>query len=217
MTKRVKGLVLTLGAVVVLSAMLFLITAVPALIRDLGVGHDGRVVVNILRWPALAIVMIVGLGVLYRVAVEQPPRVRFGIVTPGTVVATLVWLVASGGFAFYTANFARYSRTYGSLASIVVVLLWLYLSAFAVLIGAEVDGVHRTDAASALARGPGARGEAAGLDVDEHPVDEPGVETLGEVGTHPPARASPAAACGAAAASRRACRRARRCRSRSRC
>ena len=55
-------------------------------------------------------------------------------------MATLVWLVASGLFGFYTANFARYSKTYGSLGSIVVVLLWLYLSAFAVLIGAEVDG-----------------------------------------------------------------------------
>jgi membrane protein len=138
--KRVKGLLLTLGAVVILGVMMFLITAVPALLRDLGLGTGGREALNILRWPALAIVMIVGLGALYRISVERPGRVRFGIVTPGTVVATLVWLVASGLFAFYTANFARYSRTYGSLASIVVVLLWLYLSAFAVLIGAEVDG-----------------------------------------------------------------------------
>lgn len=139
-TKRVKGLLLTLGAVVILSVMLFLITAVPALLRDIGLGTDGRFVVNVLRWPVLAIVMIVGLGGLYRVSVERPVRVRFGIVTPGTVVATLLWLVASGLFALYTANFARYSKTYGSLGSIVVVLLWLYLSAFAVLIGAEVDG-----------------------------------------------------------------------------
>ena len=139
-TKRVKGLVLTLGAVVILSVMMFLITALPALLRDVGLASDGRVVLDVLRWPAVAIVMIVGLGVLYRISVERPVRVRFGIVTPGTVVATLVWLVASGLFGLYTANFARYSRTYGSLASIVVVLLWLYLSAFAVLLGAEVDG-----------------------------------------------------------------------------
>ena len=50
------------------------------------------------------------------------------------------WLLASGVFSVYTANFSRYSRTYGSLSSIVVVLLWLYLSAFSILIGAEVDG-----------------------------------------------------------------------------
>jgi membrane protein len=139
-TKRLKGLVLTLGAVVILSAMLFLITALPAVLRDIGLASDGRVLVNILRWPALAIVMIVGIGALYRIAVEQPVRVRFGIITPGTVVATLVWLVASGLFGLYTSNFSRFSRTYGSLASIVVVLLWLYLSAVAILLGAEVDG-----------------------------------------------------------------------------
>ena len=106
-TKRVKGLVLTVGAVVVLAALLFLIAAVPSVVRDIDPGDGGEVVLNILRWPALAIVMIVAIGVLYRVAVERPPRVRFGIVTPGTVVATLVWLVASGGFAVYTSNFAR--------------------------------------------------------------------------------------------------------------
>jgi membrane protein len=139
--KRLKGLLLTLGAVVVLSVMIFLITAVPALLRDAGVNTDGRVVLNVLRWPALAIVMIVGIGILYRVAVASPGRRWLGIVTPGTIVAAIAWLVASGLFSLYTANFARYSRTYGSLASIVVVLLWLYLSAFSVLIGAEVDGV----------------------------------------------------------------------------
>jgi membrane protein len=140
-TRRVKGLALTVGAVVVLAALLFLITALPSVIRDIDPGDGGEVLLKVVRWPALTIVMVVGIGVLYRVAVERPPGVRLCIVTPGTVVATLVWLVASGGFAVYTSNFARYSKTYGSLGSVVVVLLWLYLSAFAVLIGAETDGV----------------------------------------------------------------------------
>jgi membrane protein len=81
--------------------------------------------------------------------VIAPPPARFGILTPGTVVAALAWLVASGLFAVYTANFSRYSKTYGSLSSIIVVLLWLYLSAFAVLIGAEVDGAREASAARA--------------------------------------------------------------------
>ncbi|HUK70044.1 MAG TPA: YhjD/YihY/BrkB family envelope integrity protein [Streptosporangiaceae bacterium] len=74
----------------------------------------------------------------------QPEEARFRVVTPGALVATLLWLIASGLFAVYTANFASYSKTYGSLASIVVVLLWLYVSAIAVLIGAEIDGLSRT-------------------------------------------------------------------------
>lgn len=147
--KRSKGLILTLGAVVVLTLMLFLITALPPLMSDAGVGTAGRTALDIARWPVLAIVMILGLGVLYRIAINRPVRARFGVVTPGTVVGTLAWLLASGGFAVYTANFSRYSKTYGSLSSIIVVLLWLYLSAFSVLLGAEVDGA--VDASGARA------------------------------------------------------------------
>lgn len=139
--KRGKALVLTFGAIVLLVVMMFLIAAVPSILTHAGLGTVGRVVFDILRWPLLAIVIVLGLGVLYHVAVGRPKQARFGLVTPGTLVATLLWLIASGLFAVYTANFASYSKTYGSLASIVVVLLWLYLSAIAVLIGAEIDGV----------------------------------------------------------------------------
>jgi membrane protein len=139
--KRGKALALTFGAVVLLVVMMFLIAALPSILADAGLGTAGRVVFSILRWPVLAIVMVIGLGVLYRVAVARPKEARFGVVTPGTLVSALLWLVVSGLFAVYTANFASYSKTYGSLASIVVVVLWLYLSALAVLIGAEVDGV----------------------------------------------------------------------------
>jgi membrane protein len=139
--KRGKALVLTFGAVVLLVVMMFLIAVVPSILTRAGLGTAGRVVFDILRWPLLAIVIVLGLGVLYHVAVGRPKQARFGLVTPGTLVATLLWLIASGLFAVYTANFASYSKTYGSLASIVVVLLWLYLSAIAVLIGAEIDGV----------------------------------------------------------------------------
>ncbi len=138
--KRSRGLILTLGAVALLTLTIFLITVLPPLLSDVGFGTSGRVVLNVLRWPVLAFVMVTGIGVLYRIAEERPPVAHFGIFTPGTVVATLTWLLASGLFSVYTANFSRYSRTYGSLSSIIVVLLWLYLSAFAVLLGAEVDG-----------------------------------------------------------------------------
>jgi membrane protein len=139
--KRGKALALTVGAVILLVVMMFLIAALPSVLADAGLGTPGRVVFNILRWPVLAIVMVFGIGALYRVAVQEPKRARFGVFTSGAVVGTLIWLVVSGLFAVYTANFASYSKTYGSLASIVVVLLWLYLSALAVLIGAEVDGI----------------------------------------------------------------------------
>jgi len=88
----------------------------------------------------LAIVMLIGVGLLYRFSAGPHPRAWLGVVTIGAVVAMVVWLVVSGLFAAYTANFASYGKTYGALASIVVVLLWLWLTCLALLIGAETDG-----------------------------------------------------------------------------
>jgi membrane protein len=138
--KKGKALLLTLGAIVFLSIVIFLIAAVPPLLEDAGLGDAGRLAFDIARWPILAAVMIAGIGLLYRFAVRGSRRGWLGVVTPGAVVATVGWLVVSALFAVYTANFASYGKTYGALASIVVVLLWLWLSALVVLVGAEVDG-----------------------------------------------------------------------------
>jgi membrane protein len=140
--KRGKALLLTLGAIVFLGIVIFVVAAVPPLLSDAGMGTAGRVVFNVVRWPILAAVMIAGIGLLYRLAVKDAPRGWLGVITPGAVVAMLGWLVVSGLFAIYTANFSSYSKTYGALASIVVLLLWLWLSALLVLLGAEVDGAR---------------------------------------------------------------------------
>jgi membrane protein len=87
--------------------------------------------------------MAIGIGLLYRFAVPESTVAGFGFVTPGTLVAVVGWLIVSVLFGAYTANFARYSKTYGALASIVVVLLWLWLSSLLILFGAEVDGATR--------------------------------------------------------------------------
>jgi membrane protein len=139
--KRGKALLLTLGAIVFLGIVIFVIAAVPPLLADAGLGTAGRITFGILRWPILGAVMIIGIGLLYRFATSGTGRGWLGVVTPGAVVAMIGWLIVSGLFALYTANFASYSKTYGALASIIVILLWLWLSALLVLIGAEVDGL----------------------------------------------------------------------------
>jgi membrane protein len=141
--KRGKALLLTIAAIVFLGIVLFLIVAVPPLLSDAGLGDAGRIAFEVLRWPILAVLMIVGIGLLYRFSVKGAPRGWLGFVTPGAVVATVGWLVVSGLFAVYTANFASYGKTYGALATIVVVLLWLWLSALVVLVGAEIDAGRR--------------------------------------------------------------------------
>ena len=138
--KRGKALLLTLAAIVFLGIVVFLIVAVPPLLDSAGLGNAGRIAFNVLRWPVLVVVMVIGVGLLYRLSVKDAPRGRLGFLTPGVVVATVGWVIASALFAAYTANFASYGKTYGALASIVVVLLWLWLSALVLLMGAEVDG-----------------------------------------------------------------------------
>jgi membrane protein len=141
--KRGKALLLTVAAILFLSVVLFVIVAVPPLVSDV-FGRAGRIVFEVLRWCFLAAVMVVGIGLLYRFAVEKGARGWLGFITVGAVVAALGWVVASGLFAAYTANFASYGKTYGALASIVILLLWLWLSSLALLVGAEVDGADKS-------------------------------------------------------------------------
>ena len=141
-SKRAQALAVTFGAVVFLSAVVFLIAVLPPLLANAGLGTPGRIALDVLRWPILGLVIAGGVGLLYRLAVPENAAGWLGFITPGTVVALIGWLIASAVFGVYTANFARYSKTYGTLASIVVVLLWLWLSSLLVLIGAEVDAAR---------------------------------------------------------------------------
>jgi membrane protein len=141
--KRGKALALSLGAIAFLGVVAFLIVAVRPLLQHTGLGTPGRIALNILGWLILIAVVIVGIGLLYRFAVKDSASGRLGFLTLGTVSAMAFWLIVSGLFAAYTANFASYGKTYGALASIVVLLLWLWLSSLAILVGAEIDGTAK--------------------------------------------------------------------------
>ncbi|WP_157407970.1 YihY/virulence factor BrkB family protein [Actinomadura atramentaria] len=93
---------------------------------------------NVLKWPVLLAIVVVAIATLYRAGpdVHEHPR-RW--ITPGCVVAIVTWIVASVGFAVYAANFGSYNRTYGTLAAIVIFLVWLWVSNVAILLGAEFD------------------------------------------------------------------------------
>lgn len=104
----------------------------------LGLGSTTVLVWNIAKWPVLAILLGLAIALLYWAS----PNVRqlgFRWLTPGSFFAILVWVLASLGFAFYVANFASYNKVYGSLAAVIVFLIWLWISNIAVLLGAEFD------------------------------------------------------------------------------
>jgi len=130
------ALMLTAAAAVLVIVIVLLVASVPALLDSAGVGDVGRWVLNIARWPLVAVIMVLALAALYHVVGGRSGLPRVGW---GAVIGAALWLLASAVFALYTANFSSYSKTYGTLASIVVVLLWLWLTALASLIGAEVD------------------------------------------------------------------------------
>jgi len=103
-----------------------------------GLGSTFVTVWDIAKWPVLAALVSLAIALLFWAS----PNVRhpgFRWLTPGSVLAVVVWVAASAGFALYVANFASYNKVYGSLAGVVVFLIWLWLSNLAVLFGAEFD------------------------------------------------------------------------------
>jgi membrane protein len=104
----------------------------------LGVSDVFVTVWDIAKWPVLILVVGLMLAILYYSApnVRQP---GFRWVTPGSILAVAVWIVASAAFALYVANFGSYNKTYGSLGGIIVFLVWLWLTNVAVLLGAELN------------------------------------------------------------------------------
>jgi membrane protein len=90
------------------------------------------------QWPILVAGLLFAFAVvLYLGPAEKPPKLRF--ITPGAITAVVVWLAASGAFAFYTSRFGSYNKTWGSVSAVIVLLTWLWLSSLALLFGAEVN------------------------------------------------------------------------------
>jgi membrane protein len=92
---------------------------------------------NILHWPIVFILVVTAIGIIYYFAPDAEQEWVW--ITPGAVFATLLWLVISLGFKFYLANWGDYNETYGALAGVIILLLWLYLSGLAILAGAELN------------------------------------------------------------------------------
>lgn len=132
------ALALTIGAIVGGVIGIGLIAGVPAFIAMMHLPQTMRWLALILEWPVLLVPMMLALAVLYRFAPNRDaPQWRW--ISPGAVTATLLWMIASVLFTVYVSHFGSYDATYGSLGAIIVLLTWLYLSAYLVLLGAEIN------------------------------------------------------------------------------
>jgi membrane protein len=129
---------IVLLALLAISAIAVLVTGGLAgqIGKILGIGGTAVTIWDIAKWPVLLLIVSFMFSILYWAA----PNVKhpgFRWLSPGGVFAVAVWVIASGAFALYVANFSSYNKTYGALASVVIFLVWLWISNIAVLLGAE--------------------------------------------------------------------------------
>ena len=154
---------LTLGGLLVAIAAILLVAVFPAAVDRLNLGTGGRVGAEALRWIVLVLLIGVALSVFYWIGPSRRPRWRW--LSAGAVTALIIWVLGSVAFSFYVSNFGSYNKTYGAIAGVVVLMLWLYLTSYIVLLGAEINAESERQTRADTTRGAsapmGERGAAA--------------------------------------------------------
>lgn len=128
----------TLGAIFYAVAAMAGIAALPVVIGLFDLSDETTDNLLLLRWPILVVILLVGLAILYHYGPHRR-GVRFRWLSPGALVAAILWVAASIGFSSYVSNFGAYNEIFGSLGAVVILLLWFYVSAYAFCLGAEIN------------------------------------------------------------------------------
>jgi membrane protein len=129
---------LTIGLTIAGIIVVALVAVLPAAVEFLPLGTLSKWLLLILEWPLLVGFVVVGLAVMYRYAPSRDePQWKW--VSPGAGAAVTLWIAASIGFTVYVAHFNSYSKTYGSLGGVIILLTWLYISSFVILFGAAIN------------------------------------------------------------------------------
>ena len=174
---KLLSLGLTLAAIVFVLVTFSLVAVVPQVIEALPLGVIGTILAQAARWVLLLAVFSGALAVLYRVAPDRDSP-RFTWVSLGAVIVTVIWAAVSVGFAVYVDNFGSYDKTYGAIAGVIVLMLWLYLTCYLVLLGAEInsEAEHQTahDTTTGEPQPMGARDAQMADTLPEKPEPEKG-------------------------------------------
>ena len=146
------GLTIVTGTLLALSVLTIVFTGrLAAMVgRLVGAGSVAVTVWDVAKWPVLVVAISLMIAILYWAA-PNAHHPGFRWITPGSLLATLLWLLASGGFALYVANFSSYNKTYGTLGGVIAFLVWLWISNVVILLGAEFDA--ELDRSRAIAAG----------------------------------------------------------------
>ncbi|WP_017730975.1 YihY/virulence factor BrkB family protein [Nafulsella turpanensis] len=146
-------LLFTIGGMIVGIICMAFVVGFPALAGNMGLGDTLQTVISWLRWPVLALIVMFSLALVYKYAPDRDnPKFRW--VSWGSGIAAVLWMVGSWLFSFYVNNFGSYSETYGSLAAVVILLLWFNLTAYVILLGAEINAELEHQTAKDTTTGP---------------------------------------------------------------
>ncbi len=137
---RIFAIGLSAGAIVVVTVVIWLVIALPAVLQGSRFDSTLEWVLQVGRWPLVVIIGVLSQSLLYRLVLGPQSQSRIPI-TIGATLGTALWLVGTVGMGLFMSNVERLESTFGSLGAVVVLLVWFYLSAVAVVIGAEVDAV----------------------------------------------------------------------------
>ncbi len=137
-TTNAIALLFTVAAFAILILSVAVVIALPQLLSEFGLASFSTGIIHTLKWPVLAILMAFSLGMLYRFGPDRRGSDWRWIVL-GSLAATALWLIGSTAFSWYVGSFGSYDKLYGSFGAVVILLYWLWLTAFAALMGAELD------------------------------------------------------------------------------
>ncbi|MDQ3393374.1 MAG: YihY/virulence factor BrkB family protein [Bacteroidota bacterium] len=132
------SLLFTLGAIIVGIISITLIAGFPAFVDNLGLPETLKTIIGWTRWLILAVIVMFSFSLIYQYAPLRDDA-KFRWVSWGAAIATIFWIGGSLLFSFYVTNFGSYNETYGSVAAIIILLLWLNLTCFIILLGAEIN------------------------------------------------------------------------------
>ncbi len=136
--KNAVTLIFTLGGIIIGLLAIAMVVFFPALIDKLGLPSTIETVIQFLRWPILALIVMFALAVVYKVSpYRESPKFKW--THWGAVIATVLWLGGSLLFSLFVKNFDSIDETYGSFAAVIILMLWFFLTAFIILLGAEVN------------------------------------------------------------------------------
>jgi membrane protein len=171
--KRLLSLGLTIAAIVFMVVMLGIVAVLPALLKSIFGTGLLRWVFQILSWLVLMVLVVIALAIIYRLGPDRDaPKMKW--VSVGAIVATVIWLIASIGFSFYSSTFGNYAKTYGVFAGIVVLLFWLWITAYAMLLGAEINAESEQQTVADTTKGEEQPlGKRGAIKADSVPGEDP--------------------------------------------